>query len=98
MIGNQRHDHYDQPFRDKNHDSSVSQAGRVVDTIPELITKKWLRAHYKICSTNVRGLYRLVLTVEVCEAIGLSQDEVREKRFRTFSAQHSRKLVKILFE
>ena len=70
---------------------------RVGEEIPPIITKKWLYGHFQISPTNKAQLYRLVLTSEVLEFIGLELHAVRTKSFRSFDAIQSRNLAKILF-
>jgi len=71
---------------------------RVGEEIPAIITKKWLYGHFEISNTNCGRLYRLVLTSEVLEAIGLTETIVRRRGFKYFTAVQSKQLAQILFQ
>lgn len=73
---------------------SLKQEGRVA---PPLITKKWLCAYFGLRSNNTSGIYRKILTDDVLQQLGLSISEVRNKKFKMFTAVQSRHLSEILF-
>jgi hypothetical protein len=72
------------------------------DTPPVPLTKKWL-AHFFACTysgekINQGRFYALVLTPEVLACAGLTQSQVRNRKFKTFTVNQSRKIIAALFE
>lgn len=67
---------------------------------PRIITKKWLCSHfqcqYPSGDFNYTRLYRLVLTPEVIDAIGMTPERIRGRTVREFDAVTSRKLMQVL--
>lgn len=85
-------------FQHERRENSTQSVSRVGETIPVLISKKWLYCHFEISRTNVNRLYHLVLTTQVLEQLDLTIEDVRKRGFQTFNATQSKTLIKILFE
>ena len=73
---------------------------RVGETMPLLLSKKWLAIHFE-CWTNNRinnkRFRRYVLTPEVLQQAGIPQEEAYSQSLKTFNAVQSMKLIQILF-
>lgn len=65
-----------------------------------LITKKWLCTFFGLVSPsgycNYQRLYTSVLTKDVLDQCGLTEEEVRTKKLKTFNAQVSERLRQAL--
>lgn len=78
-------------------DANAIQKGRVVDDIPELLTKKWLCWHFKINTRSGRAgkrMRQLVFTNDLLRLLVLSEDELKKRR--TFSRQETLIIIDFL--
>ena len=75
-------------------------AQSVTYQIPPLLSKKWLCIHFGLTcpggKPNTIGLYSKVLTPDVLQLAGLTQQEVRRREVRTFDRTTSRLLIQAL--
>lgn len=73
---------------------------RVGEEIPRLLTKKFLCCYFGLFSGSrpvYSTLYSKVLTNDVLEKAGMTQEQIRKRGFRFFDAQQSERLRAILF-